>query len=92
MKWPEKMKSPSNSQDSRKWCEFHNDHGHRMDECVALRLEVSELLKQGHLKDPLTKKGQENQEKISEHQGEQRAPTSQAQPQTEWMINVISGG
>ena len=64
VKWPKKMKSPPNAQDSKRWCEFHNNHGHQMYECVALRLDVAELLNQGHLKDLLTDKGRVNRDII----------------------------
>ena len=63
-----------------KWCKFHNDHGHRVDECIALRLELTELLKQGHLKDLLINKEREKIDIIFEQQGERRAPTPPAQP------------
>ena len=38
VKWPPRMKSPLGVRDTRKWCEFHQDYGHRIDECHALRL------------------------------------------------------
>ena len=54
--WPSKMVAPSVKQDASKWCDFHGEHGHRTEDCIALKLEVVELLKRGHLKDLLTDK------------------------------------
>ena len=45
--------------DSRFRCEFHGDHGHRTEDCVTFKLEVAELLKQGHLQEFLTNKGKD---------------------------------
>ncbi|GMN64910.1 hypothetical protein TIFTF001_033981 [Ficus carica] len=46
--WPKKL--PENSvRDTTKYYEFHKDHGHHTIDCRALRAEVAELLKKGHL-------------------------------------------
>ncbi|GMN75297.1 hypothetical protein TIFTF001_056403, partial [Ficus carica] len=56
--WPKKL--PENSaRDTTKYCEFHKDHGHQTIDCRALRAEVVELLKKGHLREFLTEKGRE---------------------------------
>ncbi|GMN47594.1 hypothetical protein TIFTF001_016781 [Ficus carica] len=56
--WPKKL--PDNpARDITKYCEFHKDHGHNTIDCRALRAEVAELLKKGHLREFLTKKGTE---------------------------------
>ena len=56
VRWPGKMVVPSDKRDASKWCDFHGYHGHRTEDCIALKLEVVELLKRGHLKDLLTDK------------------------------------
>ena len=57
IRWPGKMVAPRDKRDASKWCDFHSNHGHKTEECIALKLEVVELLKQDHLKDLLTDKG-----------------------------------
>ena len=52
-----KMVSQSDKRDTSKWCDFHGDHGHRTEDCIALKLEVFELFNRCHLKDLLTDKG-----------------------------------
>lgn len=58
--WPEKMRSSDDQRNKSKSCKFYTDHGHRIDNCIALGLEVTKLLKYGHLIDFLTKKLKEN--------------------------------
>ena len=37
LKWPEKMKGDPNKRNRNKYCRFHRDHGHDMDECFDLK-------------------------------------------------------
>ncbi|XP_031251412.1 uncharacterized protein LOC116109317 [Pistacia vera] len=48
VKWPGKLNVEAR-RDMTKWCEFHGDHGHNIVDCITLRLEVTALLKRGHL-------------------------------------------
>ena len=72
-----------------KWCEFHQDYGHWTDKCHALRLEVTELVKQGHLKDFLTEQGRATRDESSNEYKEEIPPIL---PRHDKVINVISGG
>ena len=50
LKWPEIMKGDPNKRNRNKYCHFHRDHGHDMDECFDLKQQVENLIKQGKLK------------------------------------------
>nr|XP_016510931.1 PREDICTED: uncharacterized protein LOC107828177 [Nicotiana tabacum] len=55
-KWPQKMRSnPSTS-----FFEFHQEQGHKIEDCIALRQEVVNMLRQGHLKELLSDRGRTN--------------------------------
>ncbi|GMN48555.1 hypothetical protein TIFTF001_017738 [Ficus carica] len=47
------------ARDMTKYCKFHKDQGHNTINCRALRAEVAELLKKGHLIEFLIVKGME---------------------------------
>ncbi|XP_033134303.1 uncharacterized protein LOC117127760 [Brassica rapa] len=39
VKWPPKMKPPDSFRNPRLRCDFHRDHGHKTEDCVALKIE-----------------------------------------------------
>ncbi|XP_030942077.1 uncharacterized protein LOC115967140 [Quercus lobata] len=49
-KWPEKMKGDPNKRNKNKYCRFHRDHGHDMDECYDLKQQIENPIKQGKLR------------------------------------------
>ena len=40
LSWPSQMKTDPAKRDSTKYCEFHRDHGHRIDDCIQLRCDA----------------------------------------------------
>ncbi|KAF2539259.1 hypothetical protein F2Q68_00020633 [Brassica cretica] len=46
-KWPQKIKAPDSFQNPGLWCVFHCDHGQKMEDSIALRIEVTKLLRKG---------------------------------------------
>ena len=44
VKWPPKMRAPDSFRNLDLWCEFHRDHGHKTEDCIALKIKVNELL------------------------------------------------
>ncbi|GMN33608.1 hypothetical protein TIFTF001_046726 [Ficus carica] len=92
--WPKKL--PENpARDTSKYCEFHKDHGHNTVDCRALRAEVAELLKKGHLREFLTEKGRETYGLGGEHKERrvvQQIEETPSPPPVQKTIGVILGG
>ncbi|GMN24072.1 hypothetical protein TIFTF001_040532, partial [Ficus carica] len=92
--WPKKL--PENpARDTSKYCEFHKDHGHNTVDCRALRAEVAELLKKGHLREFLTEKGRETYGLGGEHKERrvvQHIEDTPSPPPVRKTIGVILGG
>ncbi|GMN70161.1 hypothetical protein TIFTF001_039206 [Ficus carica] len=92
--WPKKL--PENpARDTSKYCEFHKDHGHNTVDCRALRAEVAELLKKGHLREFLTEKGRETYGLSGEHKERrvvQQIEETPSPPPVRKTIGVILGG
>ncbi|XP_074343067.1 uncharacterized protein LOC141680864 [Apium graveolens] len=57
VKWPMKSNKPKANPDSKIWCDYHGDYGHKAYDCVALRKELSFLTKKGYLTEFMTSKG-----------------------------------
>ena len=90
VKWPRKMNALPEHRDARLRCEFHGDHGHRTEDCVALKYEVAELLKRGHLLEFLTEKGKQTVARREEKR--QSNDTPPEPPRQDRVINYIAGG
>ncbi|XP_019227765.1 PREDICTED: uncharacterized protein LOC109209053 [Nicotiana attenuata] len=78
------MRSNPNRRNPYFWCEFHNDHGHKIAECRLLQGEVEHLLKQGYLTELFSEKGKQAYMK-----NRQEPPKSPSPKRT---VIVISGG
>ncbi|XP_019248587.1 PREDICTED: uncharacterized protein LOC109227849 [Nicotiana attenuata] len=60
VQWPQKMKFDPSTRRSNVLCEFHQERGHKTDDCIGLRQEVVRMLNQGHLKELLSDRGRVN--------------------------------
>ncbi|KAF3582747.1 hypothetical protein DY000_02031518 [Brassica cretica] len=76
VKWPQKMKAPDSFQNPGFWCDFHRDHGHKTEDGVALKIEVNELLKKGHLREFLSEKAKSHLNKETTGKPTESTPVS----------------
>ncbi|XP_023874707.2 uncharacterized protein LOC111987240 [Quercus suber] len=49
LKWPKPLSTSSRKRDPKKYCRFHKDHGHYIDECRDLKKQIEELIQRGKL-------------------------------------------
>ncbi|XP_019230802.1 PREDICTED: uncharacterized protein LOC109211691 [Nicotiana attenuata] len=76
VKWPQKIRSDPSTRKSNALCEFHQERGHKTEDCIALRQEVVNMLHQGHLKDLMSDCGRANFARGRErHQGPPKPPS-----------------
>ncbi|GFY87967.1 hypothetical protein Acr_05g0016060 [Actinidia rufa] len=50
VKWPTKIKTDPRNRDRSKLCDFHQDHGHNIEDCFQLKKLVVDLIKKGYLR------------------------------------------
>ena len=87
MRWPSQMRMNPTKRDNTRYCDFHRDHGHRMDDCIQLRKEIEYLIQRGYLRRYIASEGQDQ---VQPPPPRQPTPTQHQQPLGE--IHVISGG
>ncbi|KAF3534322.1 hypothetical protein DY000_02039535 [Brassica cretica] len=89
VKWPQKMRAPDSFRNPGLWCDFHCDNGHKTEDCVALNIEVNELLKRGQLREFLSEKAKSHLSKEATGKATEAAHVSP--PRQDQVIHVISG-
>ena len=57
LKWPRPLHSSPNIRDKNKYCQFHKDHGHNIEDCRDLKEQIEELIRKGKLQ-KYVKKGE----------------------------------
>nr|XP_016490006.1 PREDICTED: uncharacterized protein LOC107809823 [Nicotiana tabacum] len=60
VQWPQKIKLDPTTRRSNVLCEFHQERGHKTEDCIGLRHKVVRMLNQGYLKELLSDKGRAN--------------------------------
>ncbi|WZZ88538.1 uncharacterized protein LOC106359319 [Brassica napus] len=90
VKWPQKMKAPDSFRNPGFWCDFHRDHSHKTEDCVAVKIKVNELLSKGHLREFLSDKAKSHLRK--ETTGKPTEAALVSPPRQDRVIHVISGG
>ncbi|XP_070013902.1 uncharacterized protein [Nicotiana sylvestris] len=76
VQWPQKMKSDLSTRRSNILCEFHQERGHKTEDCIGLRQEVVRMLNQGHLKELLSYRRRVNFARgRDQHQGPPKQPS-----------------
>ncbi|XP_019253694.1 PREDICTED: uncharacterized protein LOC109232397 [Nicotiana attenuata] len=87
VKWPQKMKSDPSTQKSNVLCEFHQERGHKTEDCIALWQELVNMLNQGHLRELMSDRWRADFGRGREqHQGPPKTPSPA------WTIQMISSG
>ena len=96
LRWPTQMKSDPTTRDNTKYCEFHKDYGHRIDDCIQLKREIDYLIRRGYLRRFISPESQPQNQAQNQALAQQPPPptrqttTQHQQPLGE--IHVISGG
>ncbi|XP_019234122.1 PREDICTED: uncharacterized protein LOC109214638 [Nicotiana attenuata] len=85
VQWSQKMRSDPSTRRSNILCEFHQERGHKTEDCIGLQQEVVRMLNQGHMKELLSDQGRTNFAR-GRDQGPPK-PTSPAR-----IIQMIIGG
>ena len=96
LKWPRPLHSSPNVRNKNKYCRFHKDHGHNMEDCRDLKEQIEELIQKGKLQ-KYVKKGQYSKfrdDNKTQHESFSRNDDRPSQPPRRVIgeINTITGG
>ena len=73
-RWPAKMRTPPKKCNSQKFYEYHDDHGHQIEDCIILQREIEILIRNGKLVKFLTSEKMSGDDSWSLPQPQRIAP------------------
>ncbi|XP_048494358.1 uncharacterized protein LOC125494689 [Beta vulgaris subsp. vulgaris] len=85
-KWQRPRKMYYKGRDKSKWCEFHDDYGHKTDDCKDLKDEIEDLIRRGYFTQYQTRTDRKTLPREDENSN--RRPVKDRITE----IHVISGG
>ncbi|XP_074359890.1 uncharacterized protein LOC141700015 [Apium graveolens] len=92
VKWTTKINKQKANPDSKLWCDYHGDYGHKAYDCVALRKERQFLTKKGYLTEFMTSKRTSYIRIDKSPNGNSMTPVRQPPPPPHHkVINFIAG-
>ncbi|XP_022855587.1 uncharacterized protein LOC111376815 [Olea europaea var. sylvestris] len=88
LKWPPRLRSPLDTRDKSKYCDFHRDHGHATEDCFTLKWEIETIIKRGFLGSYIS-----NDKRPRNYQNRDKDPEGRGNKQpTAGIIDIIVGG
>ncbi|GAV70643.1 hypothetical protein CFOL_v3_14141, partial [Cephalotus follicularis] len=87
IQWPAPLRSVLEKKDSDKYCRYHCDHCHDIEECMHLKNQIEDLIRKGHLRKYVDKNSPQQRKERREEASQQ--PEEQ---QLRGVIHTISGG
>ena len=63
LRWPKPLSNSPKARNKKKYCHFHHDHGHYMDECKDLKEQIEELIQRENCRSSLRKTCMDSQSK-----------------------------
>ncbi|XP_038685704.1 uncharacterized protein LOC119985482 [Tripterygium wilfordii] len=72
---PNKMSGDPSTRNQSKWCSYHKDKGHRIEDCREFKRHLEELVQQGHLKEFINKEKTATEKKAAPQSKEWGEPS-----------------
>ncbi|GAV79584.1 hypothetical protein CFOL_v3_23049 [Cephalotus follicularis] len=83
IQWPEKMRSSAEKRDVKKYCRYHQYHGHDTKECRELKNQIEDLIRNGYLRKYVDRDASQGRRE----QKREEAPRQQEEQQLmEWVL------
>ncbi|XP_050217448.1 uncharacterized protein LOC126668288 [Mercurialis annua] len=79
--------------DTRKFCKFHDEHGHEIDKCRDLKVEIERIINSGELRKYIATKSKSNDHEEKIHRDDKEKEADEERPsKILGTIHMINGG
>ncbi|GAV69250.1 LOW QUALITY PROTEIN: hypothetical protein CFOL_v3_12751 [Cephalotus follicularis] len=85
IQWPASLRSPTHKRDSSKYCQYHRDHGHDMEDYWHLKNQIKDLICKGHLRNYVNRDASQERRECREEAPQQ---ADEQQPKGRKMLKI----